>query len=85
MSLADQLKPTPAPPCKLARLADTLPTEDQETLATVLEDRVGYSTRRIAKALRAEGHEVSHTAVQQHRDRQCTCYREPRYRGTPQS
>lgn len=84
MSLAEQLKPTPPPPCKLARLTAELTTEDQEVLAAAMADRA-YATRRIAGALSREGHRISHTAVQQHRDQLCTCYREPRYRGTPQA
>lgn len=81
MSLADQLKDPEPEPCKLQRLADSLPTEDQQTLAEVLRDRAGYSTRRIGRALRNEGHEISHTAVQQHRDGLCMCYRATRTPG----
>lgn len=79
MSLADQLKAPEPQPCKFALTARLLTEEDLGVLKKALADNT--SSRRIARALTAEGHSISHTTVQQHRDSMCTCFRTARFPG----
>lgn len=77
-SLKNRLEEQPTPKsCKFTRVYTTLTREDQAVLDTAMQDREGFPTRKIARALQAEGHTISHSTIQDHRDGRCTCFRSP--------
>ena len=71
MSLAEHLtQPTQA--CKYTRLRDTLTDDDRRTLDTAMGNPA-FSSVHIARALRAEGHQLSEDSVRRHRTGACAC------------
>lgn len=73
MSLAEHLSAPKNKSCKVARVLAELDAGDREVLLTALADVDGYSSRRIARALHAEGLDVGHTTLQEHRIGACCC------------
>ena len=58
--------------CLLGRIRQQLEPGDQDDLDDLLDDPA-YSSRVIARALRSEGHQVSHSCVYSHRVGDCRC------------
>ena len=87
MSLADRLNEardsytTKAQVCKLmsVTLSAAMSEVDVDALVKILNSNPGDAAHmpnaRIAHALRAEGFDVSNSAVDRHRRKDCSCYR----------
>lgn len=79
MSLADALAAELAPkpkPCAFARLLATLADDDVAALQAFLDSRAPkYSSARIAGVLNTNGYSVSEGSIQNHRVRNCGCFR----------
>lgn len=76
MSLADRLPEPEVKGCKVAVVMNRLDEADRATFTRVLAKDSGYSNRKIIAALRAEGHPIGRTTIQEHRAGACNC--EPR-------
>lgn len=75
MSLAEKLRAvTPrVSGCIVAQILADLGKEDREALVEALADAVGYSSRCLVAALREEGFPVGRSAIQVHRNNECSC------------
>ena len=58
--------------CKVSIVLAELGNEDAAVLRRALENPL-FTAREIVAALRAEGHPVGRTTVQEHRSGSCTC------------
>lgn len=77
MTLAQRFREGHAQPvkrCVIGRLMDSLPSEERDALAAMLNDRESWPALYIQDALRAEGHSASDTSVITHRKERCVCY-----------
>lgn len=86
MSLIDRLEEKQDRPCKFARDVLQLVSGNTGELAALIramDDEVGYSTRHITRSLVAEGYDITHSTVQHHRSRGCSCFRGTERAGRP--
>jgi hypothetical protein len=91
MGLAERLASEMTPivrGCAIGRLLDTLDTDDSRALASAIDNvrdakeqgvnpqaRTGITATAIARALGAEGHDISSYTVQNHVYGRCRCGR----------
>jgi hypothetical protein len=71
MSLAEHLATT-LPKCRYAHVYVSLDADDRGTLDGAL-DNPGLSTAQLARALRAEGHQIGEDSIRRHRTGDCAC------------
>lgn len=71
-SLAASTEHRPGGRCTLGRVLTVLDSDDADALAVALSDPE-VSATRIARALRASGHNVGDTSVARHRRGSCKC------------
>jgi hypothetical protein len=76
VSLSDHLPTPEVKGCKVSAVMARLDEDDRATLTRILANDSGYSNRTILAALRAEGHAIGRTTIQEHRAGACNC--EPR-------
>lgn len=75
MSLAQALAAEsgrPGPICTVATLLAALPPEDAATLTEALASPL-YTSAKIERALRAEGHRIAAQTLGRHRKGECAC------------
>jgi len=73
MSLAERLAGKPAiKTCRVGVILKALDDADRDALAAALANSA-FASRGIIAALRAEGHQVSRTTLQEHRNGVCCC------------
>ena len=80
-SLGDEIRAKAAHPpkrCVIARIADSMDAQDRADLLAALDDRPvnrkgGVPATVLVAVLRNRGHEVSESAVSNHRGGRCPC------------
>lgn len=77
-SIADMLaKEVDPKQCRFSKLMQTLDTIDLEDRdAIYIAMRSGLTPNKIAKAIRSGGHKISHSTIQEHKEKSCICERE---------
>lgn len=72
MTLADQYKKTMfTEPCRYMQTVNSMPVEDQKTLADMWAN--GLSQRTVLRLLRAEGYKTSNESIMAHKTGTCRC------------
>jgi len=70
-ALLNHVGPNRGPQCTMCRLLLSLPKDEARDLADALADHDTFTAAGIARALRDEGHEVTHGSVGRHRRGDC--------------
>ena len=70
-NIATLLKDDIKPQCRFYKLLGLLDTEDYHAVTDSL--RAGTTPNKIAKAIRSGGHKISHSTIQEHKEKRCIC------------
>ena len=57
--------------CRFSKLMDVVDADDAEAIDSAM--KANLTPNRIAKAIRTGGHKISHSTIQEHKDKTCIC------------